>query len=180
MSHYESIREKIQELVTKTISSEEWKQSQKKKIIQKDIGIELHYDQSDISKALKGYTINWETGKIEKKDEPKELWSMLNKSSLTRISTFFLTVPKLNVDLKKLKKELLNRFRSSGNTLGILDIKVISNPRGLIIWSDDNNLEYYLLKEEYIKSSEPISTDSAATESSDTISASATIKSNND
>lgn len=151
MTSKEELRAKIKELIEKEMKSEKWNDRKKKKLIQDEMASILGYDQSAISNALKGFHIDWTTGTIiEDEEEPDELWLMLKKSYITRLSAFFLSVPKAS--LKKVKEKLLEYFPSTDSSLGIVKIEISDEPRGLVIWADDNNLEHYLLNQDYLKS----------------------------
>lgn len=148
MAQYEEQRKEIQQKISEYLDTEEGKKNKGRKINQKVLGEWTGYDQSAISRYLKGYHIDWKTGEIEKEEEPKELLLMLKKSYIKKISVFFLFVPKAN--LKTLSESLLKYFPSTDTRLGIIKIEKSTTPRGLVIFSDDNNLEYYLSDESYI------------------------------
>ena len=105
--------------------------------------------QSDISRMLKGFEIDWETGNLIPKTESTDLVKLMQKTAITRTSTFFLSVTRIR--RTKLKEVLLQHFPSTESQAGIIHIIETKSPSGLLIFSDDHNLEYSLANMDYLK-----------------------------
>lgn len=151
------------------------KYKDKKPYNQTDLGRIMNVDQSAISTLLKHYTIDWSDRytiklKSESNNEnsPKSdelpIEELTKNITIIKPSTFFISVGlgKRN----QLEKFLLKHFRSSKDKLGILHIINIKNPSGLLIFSDDHNLEYILHNNDYLKQ---LTSDVESTESKDNI-----------
>lgn len=143
-----------------------------------ELGKKINVDQSDVSRILAGYKIDWsDEYKIKEKPENENESNENNKKTdeltveeltknmvIMKPSTFFISVGlgKRN----QLEKFLLKHFRSSKDKLGIIHIINIKNPSGLLVFSDDHNLEYILHDTDYLKQ---IVNDAESTEKKDTI-----------
>lgn len=136
------------------------KNKEKKPHNQTELGKIMNIDQSAISNLLKHYKIDWSdryTIKLkpensnEDSEKPNELTveELTKNMAIMRPSTFFISVglSKRN----QLENFLLKHFRSSKDKLGIIHIINIKNPSGLLVFSDDHNLEHNLYDTDYLK-----------------------------
>lgn len=130
----------------------EGKEQLGEKITQDELAKKLHRTQSDISRILKGYEIDWCTGKIIEKKAKIDLVALTKDITIVKPSTFFINVSR--VRRKKLKDALLKFFPSDETHYGIIHIIETENPSGLLIFSDDHNLENKLSDNNYLKSLE--------------------------
>lgn len=148
----EQIKE-LQEKLTQLYNSNLEKagtEEYKEKFTQKELEAILYISQPTISRTLRGYEIDWkDEWKIKKKTSASELVELTKGIVITKTSTFFIAVPPRK--RKKLKESLLMYFPSSRTQPGIIHIKDIAQPSGLLVFSDDHNLEYSLTNDEYLQ-----------------------------
>ena len=147
--HQKGKREDFQKKLHDLCNSTTEKDKENFPLTQAQLAKEFFMSQSDISRILKGFEIDWETGDLIPKAESTNLLKLLQKTSITRPSTFFLSVTRLRS--KKLKEALLQHFPSTESQPGIIHIIEIKSPSGLLIFSDDHNLEYNLTDMDYLK-----------------------------
>ena len=121
-------------------------------LTQTELAEKLHRTQSDISRILKGYEIDWCTGKIIEKTAKIDLAALTKGITIVKPSTFFINVSR--VRRKKLKDALLKYFPSDETHYGIIHIIETENPSGLLIFSNDHNLQNNLSNSNYLKSLE--------------------------
>lgn len=150
------------------------KNKDKKPHNQTDLGKIMNVDQSAISNLLKHYKIDWsdrytiklksENNESSKKTDELPIEELTKNITIIKPSTFFISVGlgKRN----QLENFLRKHFRSSKDKLGILHIINIKNPSGLLIFSDDHNLEYILHNNDYLKQ---LTSDVESAESKDNI-----------
>ena len=150
------------------------KNKEKKPHNQTELGKIMNIDQSAISNLLKHYKIDWsdrytiklktENHESSTKADELPIEELTKNITIIKPSTFFISVglSKRN----QLEKFLLKHFRSSKDKLGILHIINIKNPSGLLVFSDDHNLEYILHNNDYLKQ---LTNDVESTESKEDI-----------
>lgn len=126
---------------------------------QTELGEKINVDQATISRLLKHYIIDWsdrytiklkpENNENNTKTDELPIEELTKNITITKPSTFFISVGlgKRN----QLENFLQKHFRSSKDKPGILHIINIKNPSGLLIFSDDHNLEYTLHNNDYLK-----------------------------
>ena len=154
-------REKLQQILFKLYEEDTKSGNNKPKRTQTELGKMINVDQTTVSRLLTGYEIDWSDGykiklikeKInnENIEIPTEfpIDELFKNIAITKPSTFFISVgPSKKNHLEKL---LSKHFRSSKNKLGIIHIINIKNPSGLLIFSDDHNLEHHLCDIDYIQ-----------------------------
>lgn len=155
-------REKLQQILFKLYEEDTKSGNNKPKHTQTKLGKMINIDQSAVSRLLNGYQIDW-SDKYKIKLVNKNNNNNENNETITEIpieeitkniiiikpSTFFISVGPSRK--KHLEKLLLKYFRSSKDKLGIIHIINIKNPSGLLIFSDDHNLEHHIYDNEYIQ-----------------------------
>jgi len=154
-------REELQKVLFQLYEEDSKLNNTKKKIpryTQSELGAKINVDQTTISRLLTGYKIDWfDEYKIKLKtsndnnNKPDELSidELFKNITITKPSTFFISVGQSKK--KYLENFLLKHFRSSKDKIGIIHITNIKNPSGLLIFSDDHNLEYTLQDKAYIQ-----------------------------
>lgn len=155
-------REKLQKILFQLYEEDlkTGKSKEKKPYTYTELGKKINVDQSTVTRLLSHYKIDWPDRytiklKPENNNEDSEKPNELTAEELTKNmvimkpSTFFISVGlgKRN----QLEKFLLKHFRSSKDKLGIIHIINIKNPSGLLVFSDDHNLEYILHDTDYLK-----------------------------
>lgn len=120
-----------------------------KPLTQTYLAEKLYMNQSEISRTLRGYEIDWNTGRITKKAPTNNLIELTKDVTIVKPSTFFLTVSRTKRN--KLKNALMLYFPSTKTKYGIIHIIEITSPSGLLVFSDDHNLDHLLSDNEYLK-----------------------------
>lgn len=153
-------REKLQQILFKLYEEDTKSGNNKPKRTQTELGKMINEHQTTISRLLAGYKIDWsDKYKIklvnknnnESNDTITEIPidEITKNITITKPSTFFISVGPSRK--KHLENLLLKYFRSSKDKLGIIHIINIKNPSGLLIFSDDHNLEHHIYDNEYIQ-----------------------------
>ena len=138
----------LQKMLDDFYEKPEGKQRKGGYISQVELSDYLHMTQPGLSRMLKGFEIDWESGKITKKVSPNDLITLTKGVTIVKPSVFFLTVPRSR--RKALKDALLKIFPSKKDAYGIINIIENTAPSGLLIFSDDHNLEYKLMNNDYL------------------------------
>jgi len=147
--HQQEKREKLQKALLEFYQTDKGKQLKGKVLTQKELADYLHLTQPDISRRLKGHEIDWDSGKIVKTASKTDIVQLMKKVTITKPSIFFLSVPRNK--RKRLKEALLQYFPSTESSCGIIHIIENTQPSGLIILSNDHNLEYHLNNNDYLQ-----------------------------
>ncbi len=147
--HQKSKREELQEQLANLYKSEQGKKLIGIPLTQMELAEKLHMTQPDISRTLRGHEIDWNTGEIIPKASRIDLIQLSKNTTITRPSIFFISVPRNK--RKRLKAALLLYFPSTETQYGIIHIIENTQPSGLLIFSDDHNLEHNLASNSYLQ-----------------------------
>ena len=105
--------------------------------------------QSKVSRTLSGYKIDWDDEwKIKAVIPISDLAELTKGIQITRTSSFFIAVSQNK--RKRLKQSLQKYLPSTREQYGIIHIIEISQPSGLLIITDDLNLENNLKNYDYL------------------------------
>lgn len=145
----ELLRNLYQEAFEKAKTDEEIKNLKKRNYTYGQLGEKCHMSQSKVSRTLSGYKIDWnDEWKIKAVIPISDLAELTKGIQITRTSSFFIAVSQNK--RKRLKQSLQKYLPSTREQYGIIHIIEISQPSGLLIITDDLNLENNLKNYDYL------------------------------